>query len=299
VSKLKIAGTAVCVIAALVVYAPRAAIAQAPSQSTTLSAPAQATRPIFWVDHTRGWHFYEDPVEPPPPVTPIASSPQASTPSSTSSDPRPPELVEFAQLQKKLEESRQVAIVRPTEANVRRYMELEVQVTRQASHFADVAQRVAWANPELDMTLQGRPTNAQAIQVFDRERQDARTTQVTALSKTHVLLFFFRSDCPYCHALAPILETFETRYGMHIVAISVDGGGLPNFPNFRRDNGIARSLQVTQVPAVFLANPFDGVISPLGFGVLSESQLLERIATVSSPGAGDEVPSSIHQASLE
>ena len=31
--------------------------------------------------------------------------------------------------------------------------------------------------------------------------------------------------------------------------------------------------------------PFTGKISPIGFGVLSESQLLERIATVSAPQA--------------
>ena len=81
--------------------------------------------------------------------------------------------------------------------------------------------------------------------------------------------------------------------------ISVDGGGLPNFPQFRRDNGISRTLQVTQVPAVFLAEPFTGKITPIGFGVLSESQLLERIATVTSPGADALVPSTTHHVSLQ
>jgi conjugal transfer pilus assembly protein TraF len=291
--------TAACVIAAMGFCAPCPVVAQGPLQSTPSSAPAQTDRALYWHDHARGWHFYQDPVEPPHPVLLKQPSPQASAPFPASPDPRQLELDEFAHLQQTVEEYRKVAIMSPTEANVRRYMELEVQVTRQASHFADVAQRVAWANPELDMTLQGRPTNAQAIQVFDKEREDARTAQVTALSKTHVLLFFFRSDCPYCRSFAPILEAFEAHYGMQLVAISVDGGGLPNFPNFRRDNGIAHTLQVTQVPAVFLADPFTGVISPLGFGVLSETQLLERIATVSSPGAADEVPSSIHHASLQ
>ena len=39
---------------------------------------------------------------------------------------------------------------------------------------------------------------------------------------------------------------------------------------------------VTQVPAVFLAQPYTGKITPIGFGVLSESQLLERISVVST-----------------
>ena len=67
----------------------------------------------------------------------------------------------------------------------------------------------------------------------------------------------------------PTLEAFQARHGIQIVPISVDGGGLPNFPQYRRDNGISRTLQVTQVPAVFLAEPFTGKITPIGFGVLS------------------------------
>jgi conjugal transfer pilus assembly protein TraF len=196
--------------------------------------------------------------------------------------------VEFERLQKTLEEYRNIAIIRPSEANVRRYMELEAKIVSQASYFADVAQRVAWATPELDPTLHGRPVNAKALEVFEQEQVATRSRSLAELGKDHVLFFFFRSDCPYCHAMAPTLVAFQGRYGINVVAISVDGGAMPGFPSARRDNGIARTLNVTQVPAVFLAQPFTGKISPIGFGVLSESQLLERIATVSTdaPEAG-------------
>ncbi len=66
------------------------------------------------------------------------------------------------------------------------------------------------------------------------------------------------------------------------MAISVDGGAMPGFPDARRDNGIATTLKVSQVPAVYLAQPYTGKITPIGFGVLSEAQLLERIAIVSA-----------------
>jgi conjugal transfer pilus assembly protein TraF len=66
-----------------------------------------------------------------------------------------------------------------------------------------------------------------------------------------VLFFFYRSDCPYCHAFAPTLAAFQARHGIQVVAISVDGGPLPGFPNARPDNGIATTLKVSQVPAVF------------------------------------------------
>lgn len=246
-----------------------------------LTAEAQGTASRYWSDAWRGWHFYEEP-EPEPadrPVVPPKAAPAASRPTAG----KPPEIVEFERLQKSLEETRNIAIMRPTEANVRRYMELEAKVVARASTFADVAQRLAWAAPELDPTLQGRPVNAKALEVFDQLQMSQRSESIDALGRDHVLFFFFRSDCPYCHAFAPTLEAFQTRHGIRVVAISVDGGPMPGFPDARRDNGIATTLKVTQVPAVYLAQPFTGKITPIGFGVLSEAQLVERIAIVAAP----------------
>lgn len=258
-------------------------------------AVAEETSTRFWSDSWRGWHFYEDPEveevprKPPPPVAPKASSPAA----------RAPELVDFERLQKTLEELRNIAIMRPTEANVRRYMTLEAEVVGRASTFADVAQRVAWATPELDPTLQGRPVNAKALEVFEQQQLADRSRSITDLGRDHVLIFFFRGDCPYCHAFAPTLTAFEARYGIHVEAVSIDGGGMPGFPEARRDNGTATALKVSQVPAVYLAQPFTGKITPIGFGVLSEAQLLERIATVSAPGYDALVPSTTRQLSSQ
>ena len=271
-----------------------AAAQQSPVDSSGSRQMASVVKSPFWDDYRRGWHFYEDPEFelPSPPKTP----PNAEKPVR---EPRAPELAEFERLQKRLEDYRNIAIIKPTEANVRRYMELEARVVRQASYFSDVAQRVAWSTPDLDMTLQGRPVNARAIEVFDREQTQSRNQSLASLARSHVIFFFFRSDCPYCHAFAPTLEAFQARHGIQIVPISVDGGGLPNFPQFRRDNGISRTLQVTQVPALFLAEPFSGKITPIGFGVLSESQLVERIATVTAPGADALVPSVTRRVSLQ
>ena len=253
------------------------------------------SNPAYWSDRWRGWHFYEDPpqeeVEPP-------SRPAPSTAPRPTASPRPPELVEFARLQKTLEDLRNIAIMRPSEANVRRYMELEMQVVNRASYFADVAQRVAWATPDLDPSLQGRPVNAQALEVFERQQRTDRSASVANLGRDHVLFFFYRSDCPYCHAFGPTLQAFEARHGIQVVAVSVDGGPLPGFPRARPDNGIATALQVTQVPAVFLAQPSSGKIMPIGSGVLSESQLLERISIVSSPQGEAMLPSATRHLAL-
>lgn len=252
------------------------------AQGTAATAAREEAPRPYWSDRWRGWHFYEDP---PSEAEEVQRRP-APAPAARTAPPAParaPELVEFERLQRTLEDFRNIAVMRPTEANVRRYMELEAQVVNRASYFADVAQRVAWATPELDPTLHGRPVNAQALDVFERQQRADRSASVAALGRDHVLFFFFRSDCPYCHAFAPTLEAFQARHGIQVVAVSVDGGPMPGFPNARPDNGIATTLRVTQVPAVFLAQPSTGQITPIGAGVLSESQLLERIAIVSSP----------------
>ena len=257
--------------------------------------PASPAAP-YWSDAWRGWHFYEDPGPEDGTVAPPVRKLQPVRPPPTAA--RALELVEFERLQKTLEDYRNIAIMRPTEGNVRRYMELEAQVVSRASYFADVAQRVAWATPALDPTLQGRPVNAKALEVFDLQQREIRTASVAALGRDHVLFFFYRSDCPYCHAFAPTLAAFESRHGIQVVAVSVDGGPMPGFPNARPDNGIAGALQVTQVPAVFLAQPFTGKVIPIGAGVLSESQLLERIAIVSSPDAEAMLPGATQRLAL-
>lgn len=265
---------------------------------------AQAQASPYWSDAWRGWHFYElpDDEEPPPPRPAPPPAARPAQPSASTAAVRPaaraPELLEFERQQKTLEEWRNIAIIRPTEANVRRYMAFESRIVAQASTFADVAQRVAWSTPELDPTLQGRPVNARALEVFEQQQAASRSQTVAALGRDHVLLFFFRGDCPYCHAFAPTLQAFQARHGLQVVPVSIDGGSMPGFPQARRDNGIATALKVTQVPAVYLAQPGAGRITPIGFGVLSESQLLERLGAVAAPAADEPLPRQRETAAL-
>ncbi len=228
----------------------------------------------------RGWHFYDDPLR-----EPALQAAPAKMAAPTKSDNRAarPELERFRQLQREVEDVRAIAIIRPTEENVRRYMELEWRVVRNASKFADLAQRIAWANPELDPSTQGRPVNASALEAYEQDQVSLRAANLAAIGRDNVLIFFFRGDCGYCHKMAPVLNAFHRRHGIPLVAVSVDGGTMSTFPGARVDNGIARALKVVQVPAVFLAQPFTGRIVPVGFGVLSDAQLAERVIAVADP----------------
>jgi conjugal transfer pilus assembly protein TraF len=266
------------------------AAAAPPTTKTAVDRDETHVDDSYWRDRERGWFWYDDPL-PERNEGPKSKPAAVSTNSAPTASKKPSELVEFAALQKRVEDLRNIAIINPSEQNIRNYLNIQNFVIEKASTFADVAQRVIWATPELDPTVTGRPVNAKALEVFDREQAGARTNTVAQLSQTHALFFFFRSDCPYCHQFAPLLRDFEAKFGLKIVPISVDGGGLPEFRNPRVDNGIARTLEVRQVPALFLAEPSGGKITPIGYGVLSESELLERIYVVTQPDADKLVPS--------
>ena len=121
----------------------------------------------YWSDRERGWFWYQLPPseqEQKPKTTPPAAVTPRAEPA------RSPALLEFDALQKRVEELRNIAIIRPTERNIRNYLAVQAEVIDKASVFADVAQRVIWANPEFDYTVTGRPVNAKALEVFDRDR---------------------------------------------------------------------------------------------------------------------------------
>ena len=268
-----IVGLLTCVAFGL--FTIRLAVAAEVSANTGPQEEAAAQK--YWSDRERGWFWYQVPPseqEQKPKTTPPAAVTPRVEPA------RSPELLEFDALQKRVEELRNIAIIRPTESNIRNYLAVQAEVIDKASLFADVAQRVIWANPEFDYTVTGRPVNAKALEVFDRAQIDASESAAMALAKDHALFFFFRSDCPYCHQFGPYLREFEAKFGLTVVPISVDGGPLlPVFPNPKIDNGIARALDVREVPALFLVEPRGGKIVPIGYGVLSESELLERLAS--------------------
>lgn len=221
----------------------------------------------YWLRNREGWFWYGD-----PPVAEPRPAPPASK--------RPRELVEFEAMQKRLEDLKRVAVMNPTDTNLTAYMRYQRMVMNKSEHFAERWQRLVWTVPELDYGLTGRPTNAMAINVFDEQQRDRQKRSVESLAATHGLIFVFRGDCPHCHRFAPILKRFEEAFGFTVLAISLDGRALPEFPNARPDNGMAARLNATAVPALYLTAPATREITPVGFGVMSMSELVERLAAL-------------------
>ncbi|MBI2224938.1 MAG: conjugal transfer protein TraF [Betaproteobacteria bacterium] len=223
----------------------------------------------YWLRNREGWFWYRDP--PAPAKPPTASPPPPS---------RRPELVEFESMQQRLDELKRVAVMNPTDTNLLAYMRYQRFVMNKSEFFAARWQRLVWTVPELDYGLTGRPTNSMAIGAFDEQQRDRQAQVVRNLAATHGLLFIFRSDCPYCHRFAPILKRFEQEFGMMVFPVSLDGRGLPEYPNPQLDNGIATRLNASVVPALYLTAPSKRQIRAVGFGVMAMTELVERIAAL-------------------
>jgi conjugal transfer pilus assembly protein TraF len=73
------------------------------------------------------------------------------------------------------------------------------------------------------------------------------------------------------------VKRFAQKYGWSVLPISLDGGTLPEFPNARRDNGMAARLQITHVPALIALHSKTGKLLPLAYGMVSESEIERRI----------------------
>jgi conjugal transfer pilus assembly protein TraF len=102
---------------------------------------------------------------------------------------------------------------------------------------------------------------------------------ITKLSQTGELIFFFTSTCPYCREESRLLKILEQNYSIGIMAVSLDGAGLPGWGDYQVDRGQARNLGVTEVPALFLLVPPDKVIR-VSTGLVSYDELEKRLYLV-------------------
>jgi conjugal transfer pilus assembly protein TraF len=253
----------------------------------------QADSKPFLSDHATGWFWYR---EPPPPVKPdVKDKPPLAAGAPAE---KPAEVREFERFKARMEEARTIALFNPTPQNVERYVQYQTALVRLSSQFADAFQRVVWANPQYDFTLE-RPVNETGLDAYKQEQSDLNRQTLDRLAKTSVLYFFFKSNCPYCHAFAPILLGFAKATGIEVYPVSLDGGGLPEYPNPHRDRGQAAALGAAQVPAVFLANPATREVAPVAFGAVSEMELVNRLVTIANPGASGYVDAATPIKSLD
>ncbi len=230
-----------------------------------------------------GWHFYCDraeerqpdpPAAPPATVPPVIGDPQSAT-----------ERIE--DMRRALEEARAEAILDPTPAKVTAYLRLQQETLRKAAVFSDAFRRTVWATPELDYTLK-RPVGALAKQLWSDERRQARDAALARLGERYGLIYLGHAGCAACRVFGPLLRAFASRHGLDVLAVSLTGAALEGWPEAVADNGRAARLGLGEapVPALVLFDTATKRVLPVGFGVMAEDEMAERLfaLTALEPG---------------
>lgn len=277
------------VVLAAVMAAPRAqsmtatALKSLGSKSTSPGTSDTVPARTYWRSSKDGWFWYEDPAPDEESPTPTQATPRAEK--LLTEQER--DLAAHKEFQQRLENALNAAVANPSEANLAAFLETWAQARSKASVFTDRAQLLAARMPWVDETTQGtRPPNPAALRVYDQVATDHKDDLMRRLATTHGLYFFFRSDCPYCHAQAPMLKQLEQKYGFTVFPVSLDGKGIPMYPRPARDNGISHQVMETlripeghfQVPFTVLAEPSTRDLLPVGFGPMTAAEMTDRIA---------------------
>ena len=229
-----------------------------------------------------GWHFYCDRQEEEPQRVEPAPAPLVPSPGPAQSAS---ERIEA--MRKALDEARAEAILDPTPGKVTAYLRLQQETLQRAAAFSDAFRRTVWATPELDYTLR-RPVGALAKQVWSDGRREARDAALARLGERYGLIYLGHAGCAGCKVFGPLLRAFAQRHGLDVLAVSLTGDALEGWPEAVADNGRAARLGLAGAPspALVLFDTATKRVVPVGFGVMAEDEMAERIfaLTALEPG---------------
>ena len=229
-----------------------------------------------------GWHFYcdrDDGREEEIPQPELSASPSASGTATA----------RIAAMRARLEEARAEAILDPAPEKVAAYLALQRDALQRAATFSDAFRRTVWATPELDYTLK-RPVGALAKRLWSDGRREQIANALAGLGERYGLIYLGHPDCGGCRVFGPLLRAFAMRHGIDVLAVSMTGGPLDGWPGAVPDNGRAARLGLagSPLPAVALFDNETKRALPVGFGVLAEDQLAERIFVLTRLETGDD-----------
>lgn len=234
-----------------------------------------------------GWHFY---CEEPKPKKQKQKDVKKNQPTpKTNLTPQQ----ELKQIQEELERRKALAILYPTEQNIKSYIVYQREQLDRSSIFAQQWQRTVWSNPELDYSLV-RPTNTVANRTWidNRNMQEQKVLkELKDFNKRYGIFFIYKSSCPYCHSYAPILKNFTEQHNLSIVSITLDGIKLKEFPNSLTENGQLRALGITNitVPATLIYDNQNKQVIPIGYGALTQDELTSRILKLLKIEVGNDL----------
>jgi conjugal transfer pilus assembly protein TraF len=218
--------------------------------------------------HEKGWHWYQ---------CDVGSDDEKEKNLETKIEPSP--LERLKKYQRELDEAKAEAVLNPTPQNVARYQRMQYVLLEKSGIFAKVWMQNLHQDQSLDYA-QKFPVSSGARHIYLKEQKQQDEQKIRDLSQKYGLFFFFKNDCPYCSAFAPIVKSFSEKYEWEVLAISEFGEKNELFQRNVRDNGLAEIWGVNTYPSLFAVNPENGHVIPIAVGMVSLEEIEERILSM-------------------
>ena len=183
----------------------------------------------------------------------------APTKAKTKAEPRPLKEWKPQELGNLWESRRAVAIMNPTNENVRAYMYTQDIILDLATRYAEKQMEVVRNDPILNQSNRISISNSGEIDA-KRLQDKAINVAIDEMAKKGGLLVFVDSTCIFCAYQLPILEGLKNSLNpwqpMEYLVISIDGKGPNGWKNFVVDNGLFKKLKLSITPSiVYVPNP--------------------------------------------
>lgn len=179
----------------------------------------------------------------------------------------------LAKFKVELETRKAAMIMHPSIENAKRYMEMQNEMFLKASVVRQNWQKALLLYPELNIV---KNTPISEPDITRKLEEQKSTKELKDFAKEFDLLFFYKSNCPYCEKFADVVAYFSKQYGYKVLPIALDGKPLKGFKGIYNRNLIER-LNIQSTPSLFAYSNKKGVILPIAHGFLS-IDLLERNA---------------------
>jgi len=245
---------------------------------TGAAAEGSGTDPTY-CDRDLGYHFYCEQAETPPENTPepaIVEVPELS----------PSE--RLAEERAIFENAKAAMVLDPTAQNVETYMRLQKRWVDNSAFMTSQWKRVVWANPDLDPSVEW-PTSQLGRQTEQEIERNAERASIEAVKDRYGIFYFGAGDCDFCAVYEQILVGFADRHGVTILPVSTDGKPLKGFEAYQVDTGQRASMGIADVtPALALFDSATGDVIPVGYGMLTISELEYRIRALTTLETGEE-----------
>ncbi|RIA46266.1 conjugal transfer pilus assembly protein TraF [Hephaestia caeni] len=252
------------------------ALACGPSFAADEEGAGQSAGDPFYCGERRlGTWFYCDPARrPPPDKTQVPTVPAAE---------------QLAAVRATLDELKARAILHPSEENVIAYVRFQREQLDRASTFSDVWQRAIWQHPDMDYTLQ-RPVSTLGKRLWIDNRKADRDAVLTRLGERYGLFYFYAQSCAACDVAGPILRSVADSHRLTVMAVSMDGGPSKDFPNYLVDSGQRERMGIPgrETPALVLYDTVTKRTLPVGYGILSADEIMDRIFTLTNTTVGSD-----------